>query len=81
MKHRIGWNYYIDEEKHKELDKLNISIRTMLIASINTAKSNKRASISGIKHKIKKSSIQTMLATFLFYRASLPTSPIFGSNK
>ena len=31
---------YISEEKHRELDNLNISIRTMLIASINTAKSN-----------------------------------------
>lgn len=29
---------YIDEIKYKELDNLNISIRTMLIASINTAK-------------------------------------------
>lgn len=31
---------YITTEKYKELDNLNISIRTMLIASINTAKSN-----------------------------------------
>ncbi len=31
---------YIDEAKYKEIDNLNISIRTMLIASINTAKNN-----------------------------------------
>lgn len=31
---------YIDETKYKEIDNLNISIRTMLIASINTAKNN-----------------------------------------
>ena len=31
---------YIAEEEYKELDKLNISIRTMLISSINTAKQN-----------------------------------------
>ena len=31
---------YINETKYKELDNLNISIRTMLIASINTAKNN-----------------------------------------
>ena len=29
---------YIDEAKYKEINNLNISIRTMLIASINTAK-------------------------------------------
>ncbi len=31
---------YIDEARYKNLDTSNISIRTMLIASINTAKSN-----------------------------------------
>lgn len=31
---------YINEAKYKELDSLNISIRTMLIASLNTAKNN-----------------------------------------
>lgn len=31
---------YIDETTYAEMDKLNISIRTMLIASINTAKQN-----------------------------------------
>ncbi|MDE6028725.1 MAG: four helix bundle protein [Clostridiales bacterium] len=31
---------YIDEAKYKEIDNQNISIRTMLIASINTAKNN-----------------------------------------
>lgn len=31
---------YIDEAKYKEVDNLNISIRTMLIASIKTSKIN-----------------------------------------
>ncbi|MCH5162301.1 MAG: four helix bundle protein [Clostridiales bacterium] len=31
---------YINEVKYKELDNLNISIRAMLISSINTAKQN-----------------------------------------
>lgn len=31
---------YIDKTTYKEIDNLNISIRTMLISSINTAKSN-----------------------------------------
>ena len=31
---------YLTEEKFKQLDNLNISIRTMLISSINTAKGN-----------------------------------------
>ena len=31
---------YINEAKYKEIDNLNISIRTMLISSINTAKGN-----------------------------------------
>ena len=31
---------YINETKYKEIDNLNISIRTMLISSINTAKNN-----------------------------------------
>lgn len=31
---------YIDEKAYKQLDELNISIRTMLIASINTAKNS-----------------------------------------
>lgn len=31
---------YISEVKYKEIDNLNISIRTMLIASIKTAKQN-----------------------------------------
>ena len=31
---------YIDEAKYKELENMNISIRAMLVSSINTAKQN-----------------------------------------